>query len=240
MGQQASPRQRLLTGARPASAGGAGCPDRLRRPDRHLQAASGVALASILRSHGELAAICDIGALTVSALGRALAQIVMMPTWAQGIAPISPGYWAVTMLKAAVAGEPDTVTQAALILTAVGIVAGAGLCPHQLRSEGAPGINNIAPHGPTPITFHPRPSSWPRACASTVRRTEGGHPFSVNPVPPRPQPSAVGRVDRTTLILQQHEHSNHGEDPARSFDQKSFWGFLSVFLEVNEISVERW
>ncbi|UPT20652.1 hypothetical protein FOF52_06465 [Thermobifida alba] len=33
-----------------------------------------------------------------------------------------------TMLKAAVAGEPDTVTQAALILTAVGIVAGALAC----------------------------------------------------------------------------------------------------------------
>jgi len=90
--------------------------------------AIGVALAGIVRSHGELAAICDVGALTVSALGGALAPITMMPAWAQTIAPASPGYWAVTMLKAAVAGEPDTVLQAALILMAVAVVAGALAC----------------------------------------------------------------------------------------------------------------
>ncbi|MEE2041352.1 ABC transporter permease [Nocardiopsis sp. CT-R113] len=90
--------------------------------------AIGVALAGVVRSHGELAAICDVGALTVSALGGALAPITMMPAWAQAVAPASPGYWAVTMLKAAVAGEPDTVARAALILVAVGVVAGALAC----------------------------------------------------------------------------------------------------------------
>lgn len=90
--------------------------------------AIGVALASVVRSHGELAAICDVGALTVSALGGALAPIAMMPAWAQTIAPASPGYWAVTMLKAAVAGESGTVTQTALILIAIGVVAGALAC----------------------------------------------------------------------------------------------------------------
>ncbi|WP_433697141.1 ABC transporter permease [Nocardiopsis sp. CA-288880] len=90
--------------------------------------AIGVALASVVRSHGELAAICDVGALTVSALGGALAPITMMPAWAQAVAPVSPGYWAVTMLKAAVAGEADTVARAALILVAVGVVAGVLAC----------------------------------------------------------------------------------------------------------------
>ncbi|MFJ9554221.1 ABC transporter permease [Nocardiopsis sp. NPDC101807] len=90
--------------------------------------AIGVALAGVVRSHGELAAVCDVGALTVSALGGALAPITMMPVWAQAVAPVSPGYWAVTMLKAAVEGEADTVGRAALILVAVGVVAGVLAC----------------------------------------------------------------------------------------------------------------
>jgi ABC-2 type transport system permease protein len=90
--------------------------------------AIGVALASVVRSHGELAAVCDVGALTVSALGGALTPIAMMPAWAQTVAPASPGYWAVTMLKAAVAGEADAVARAALVLVAVGAVAGVLAC----------------------------------------------------------------------------------------------------------------
>ncbi|MGW8526888.1 MULTISPECIES: ABC transporter permease [Nocardiopsidaceae] len=90
--------------------------------------AIGVALAGVVRSHGELAAVCDVGALTVSALGGALTPIAMMPAWAQAVAPASPGYWAVTMLKAAVAGEADAVARAALVLVAVGAVAGVLAC----------------------------------------------------------------------------------------------------------------
>lgn len=90
--------------------------------------AIGVALAGFVRSHGELAAICDVGALTVSALGGALAPLSMMPAWAQAIAPLSPGHWAVTMLKAAVAGDAGTVFQAAGVLVLVGLVTGAVAC----------------------------------------------------------------------------------------------------------------
>ncbi|MFD3683625.1 ABC transporter permease [Nocardiopsis sp. NPDC058631] len=100
--------------------------------------AIGVALAGVVRSHGELAAVCDIGALTVSALGGALAPIAMMPAWAQTIAPISPGYWAVAMLKAAVAGESGTVVQAALVLMAVAVVAGALACLRISRGLSEP------------------------------------------------------------------------------------------------------
>lgn len=90
--------------------------------------AIGVALASVVRSHGELAAVCDVGALAVSALGGALAPIAMMPAWAQAVAPFSPGYWAVNMLKAAVAGDTGSTSRAALVLVAIGVVAGVLAC----------------------------------------------------------------------------------------------------------------
>jgi ABC-2 type transport system permease protein len=90
--------------------------------------AIGVALAGFVRSHGELAALCDVGALAVSALGGALAPIAMMPAWAQAVAPLSPGYWAVTLFGAAVSGDTATTLRAALVLLLVGAVAGAVAC----------------------------------------------------------------------------------------------------------------
>ncbi|NYH55019.1 MULTISPECIES: ABC transporter permease [Nocardiopsis] len=90
--------------------------------------AIGVALAGFVRSHGELAAVSDVGALAVSALGGALAPISMMPAWAQALAPLSPGYWAVAMLGAAVSGDTGTVLRTALVLALVGVAAGALAC----------------------------------------------------------------------------------------------------------------
>ena len=90
--------------------------------------AIGVALAGFVRSHGELAALCDVGALAVSALGGAFAPIAMMPAWAQAVAPFSPGYWAMTMFRAAVTGDTGTTVHAALVLIAVGVVAGTVAC----------------------------------------------------------------------------------------------------------------
>ncbi|TDC61063.1 ABC transporter permease [Micromonospora sp. KC207] len=90
--------------------------------------AIGSALASIVRSHGELSAVSDIGALAVSALGGSFAPVEMMPRWAQAIAPFSPGYWAISMLKGSVRGDVAVTLQGAGILAVVGLLAGTFAC----------------------------------------------------------------------------------------------------------------
>lgn len=86
--------------------------------------ALGSALATLVRSFGEMSAICDVGALAVSALGGALAPISTLPHWAQVIAPASPGYWAVTMLEDAVSGDVSGVLACAMVLGCVAVAAG--------------------------------------------------------------------------------------------------------------------
>jgi ABC-2 type transport system permease protein len=68
--------------------------------------AAGSLLATLVRSHSQLAVLTDIGAIAISTLGGALLPLSMMPAIAQHAAPASPGYWAISMLKAAVRGHP--------------------------------------------------------------------------------------------------------------------------------------
>lgn len=90
--------------------------------------ALGSALAAIVRSHGELHAICDIGALVVTTIGGALVPVTLFPPWLQAAAPFSPGYWALSMLQSALRGEvADTLTAAALLL-AIALLAGTFAC----------------------------------------------------------------------------------------------------------------
>jgi ABC-2 type transport system permease protein len=86
--------------------------------------AIGAALAMIVRSHGELSVISDVGALTLSSLGGALVPLSIMPDWAQVAAHISPGYWALTMMQAAVRGDLEGTLAPAGVLLAIGLVAG--------------------------------------------------------------------------------------------------------------------
>ena len=72
--------------------------------------ALGALLAAVVRSHGELSVICDVGALTLSSLGGALVPLSLMPEWAQFVAPASPGYWALNLMQAAVRGDPPRLT----------------------------------------------------------------------------------------------------------------------------------
>jgi ABC-2 type transport system permease protein len=90
--------------------------------------AVGSLLAVIVRSHGELSAISDIGALTVSVLGGALAPVSAMPPWIQSMAPISPGYWALALHRNAIAGTLPGFLTAAAILTAITAVAATLAC----------------------------------------------------------------------------------------------------------------
>jgi ABC-2 type transport system permease protein len=78
----------------------------------------GTAIAGVVRSQGELSTLGNIAALSVSALGGALVPYALMPGWAQAVAPVSPGYWATTMLQAAVRGDLAGTAGPAAVLAA--------------------------------------------------------------------------------------------------------------------------
>jgi ABC-2 type transport system permease protein len=86
--------------------------------------AIGAALAAIVRSHGELSMISDVGALTLSSLGGALVPLSIMPGWAQAVAHVSPGYWALTMMQAAVRGDVRGTLIPTAVVLGMGVVAG--------------------------------------------------------------------------------------------------------------------
>ena len=65
----------------------------------------GAALGLTARSLGALSACYDIGGMILSSLGGALVPLAVMPLWIRHIAPVSPGYWAVSALEAAMRGE---------------------------------------------------------------------------------------------------------------------------------------
>jgi ABC-2 type transport system permease protein len=86
--------------------------------------AIGAALATLVRSHGELSVISDVGALTLSSLGGALVPLSIMPEWAQVVAHVSPGYWALSLMQAAIRGEVVPMLLPAAVLLTLGVVAG--------------------------------------------------------------------------------------------------------------------
>jgi ABC-2 type transport system permease protein len=90
--------------------------------------ATGSLLATLVRSHSQLAVLTDIGAIAFSTLGGALLPLSMMPAIAQHLAPASPGYWAIGMLKAAIDGDTAGTLGPAAVLGTIGIAAGTVAC----------------------------------------------------------------------------------------------------------------
>jgi ABC-2 type transport system permease protein len=86
--------------------------------------AIGAALAAYVRSQGELSVVSDVGALTLSSLGGALVPLAIMPGWAQAAAHASPGYWALSMMQAAIRGETAATLVPVAVLMAMGLFAG--------------------------------------------------------------------------------------------------------------------
>jgi ABC-2 type transport system permease protein len=88
----------------------------------------GTALGTLARSHSELAVFYDIGGIALTVLGGALVPLTLMPPWARALAPVSPGYWALTAIRAALDGNVGGMMRASLVLvalaTAFGILAG--------------------------------------------------------------------------------------------------------------------
>ena len=86
--------------------------------------ALGSALATIVRSRGDLIVAVDLGAILVSTIGGALLPVSLMPGWAQAAAPFSPGYWGLRLLQSAINGDFTGMAKPALICLGMGLVAG--------------------------------------------------------------------------------------------------------------------
>jgi ABC-2 type transport system permease protein len=85
----------------------------------------GAAIGVLARSMSELSVIYDIGGMILSSLGGALVPLSVMPGWVRHVAPASPGYWAVSALKAALSGNGAGTLRASAVL--VGFALGFGV-----------------------------------------------------------------------------------------------------------------
>jgi ABC-2 type transport system permease protein len=88
----------------------------------------------LARSLSELSAAYDIGAMIGSSLGGALVPLTAMPHWVRVIAPASPGYWAVTALRAALHDNVSRTLLACAVLA--GFAGAAGLVAMSRVSRG--------------------------------------------------------------------------------------------------------
>ncbi|TCK22294.1 ABC transporter permease [Pseudonocardia endophytica] len=86
--------------------------------------AIGTALGTVLPDFPQLAMVGDLSAIGFGALGGALAPVDLMPGWVQAIAPFTPVYWALSLLRAAVVGDLAGAVVPALVCLAIGLAAG--------------------------------------------------------------------------------------------------------------------
>lgn len=77
----------------------------------------GFALGSLVRSPGALSAAQDIGSFLLTTFGGALIPLALLPVWLRFLAPLSPAYWAVSSLHAALTGDASTTALGLAILT---------------------------------------------------------------------------------------------------------------------------
>jgi ABC-2 type transport system permease protein len=87
--------------------------------------AIGSALATVVRSRGDLHLATDLGSIVVSSLGGAVVPVSLMPSWAVPVAHFSPGYWGLTMIQSAVRGDLGQTLRCAWVCLGIGAVFGA-------------------------------------------------------------------------------------------------------------------
>ncbi len=83
--------------------------------------AVGSAVSTVVRSRSEMGMICDLGAMLISAFGGCMLPVSLMPGWAQHLARLSPGYWALAMLRAALRDDPSAMLRPALVCLVLGL-----------------------------------------------------------------------------------------------------------------------
>jgi len=118
---------------------------RVPRPDLLLVAgaswavtllAAGAALATVVRSQGELSAVTDLGGMFFTVLGGAMVPLALMPDWLRAAAPASPGYWALHGLSAALDANAAATFRDAGVLLAIAEVHGAFAARRMARGWG--------------------------------------------------------------------------------------------------------
>jgi ABC-2 type transport system permease protein len=118
---------------------------RVPRPDLLLVAgaswavtllAAGAALATVVRSQGELSAVNDLGGMFFTVLGGAMVPLALMPAWLRAAAPASPGYWALHGLTAALGGDSGATLRDAAVLLVAGVGLGAFAAWRMARGWG--------------------------------------------------------------------------------------------------------
>ncbi len=85
--------------------------------------ACGLALGVWVRTQGQLAALADIVALTVSCLSGCLVPLSILPHWVKSVARFSPGYWAQQGFQAAVSGDISTYGRSIAVVIGVSAAA---------------------------------------------------------------------------------------------------------------------
>jgi len=85
--------------------------------------ALGLALATVLRSVAELAAVQDVGGLVLTGLGGALVPLSLLAGWVRHVAPVSPGYWGVRGITAALTADSAGVWRSVAVLLTVAAAA---------------------------------------------------------------------------------------------------------------------
>ena len=83
----------------------------------------GTALGTFARSHAELGAVQDVGGLVLTSLGGALVPLAILPGWVHHVAPVSPGYWGVQAMTAALTGDTARALHATVVLAGVALAA---------------------------------------------------------------------------------------------------------------------
>jgi ABC-2 type transport system permease protein len=86
-------------------------------------ACMGLALLAVCRSVAQLNALSNMGALVLGAIGGALAPIGTMPGWLQGVARVTPTYWAMTGMRAVTLDEAGVADIGTSVLVLLGFAA---------------------------------------------------------------------------------------------------------------------
>jgi ABC-2 type transport system permease protein len=84
----------------------------------------GAAIGVLARSFSEMSVIYDVGGMILSSLGGALVPLSAMPGWVRHVAPASPGYWAVSALRDALAGHAPGTLRACAVLAGFAVAFG--------------------------------------------------------------------------------------------------------------------
>lgn len=90
--------------------------------------ALGTALGAFARSHSELAVFYDLGGLSLTVLGGAMIPLSMLPDWARVVAPLSPGYWAMSSFRASLSGNAHDLVKPIVVMLLITVVAESLAC----------------------------------------------------------------------------------------------------------------